>query len=130
MKPSHENRSYVYMNTRPQLSVEHTGGRHLGNCYYATSYKVTSLKRLSRETVKGLFDLGFMGYGQEFNVISPCDGKEPPAGTDEVPCTTVDRWTNKPTGEPAINPYSGLPYGPSLQEYFVYECESRCDSGD
>jgi hypothetical protein len=63
-------------------------------------------------------------------VRSQADGKEAPAGYDETPCQVVDRRTGKVLDEPPINDYSGEPIKPIQQEFYVYDCESRCDSGD
>ncbi len=123
-------RSFVYLNPRPALTIENAGGGSLGNCYSSAIYKVTSTVRLSAATLKALNATGVLGFGQEFYIRSQADGKEAAAGEDEVPCVTVDRRTGQPTGEPAINPYSGEPYGSHKYPWFVYMCESRCDSGD
>lgn len=123
-------RVFVFRNPRPSLVIEHVGGGALGRCYSSSLWRVTSTVRLSTDTLKALNGAGVLGIGQEFYVRSPADGKEPAAGEDEVPCVTVDRRTGQPTGEPANNPYSGEPYGSTRCPYYVYECESRCDSGD
>lgn len=123
-------KQYVYRNVRPQLVIESKGGRSLGHCYTASSYRITSLSKLTAEKIQGLFNLGFIGYGQEFNVLSKCDGTEEPAGIDQVPCTVVDERTGEVLNEPPTNPYSGKLYAPSATPYYVYDTESRCDSGD
>jgi hypothetical protein len=123
-------RDFAYLNPRPHLVIDSTGGGSLGNCYSASLWRVTSTKRLSTDALKALNKAGVLGFGQEFYVRSQADGKETAAGEDEVPCVTVDRRTGKPTGEPAINPYNGKPYGSTKCPFYVYECESRCDSGD
>lgn len=116
--------SAVYRNKRPVLTVEMTGGRKLGNCYGSTTYRITSTNRMSREQINALRETRMIGYGQEFYVKSQCDGKEAPAGEDEVPCVDSE------TGQPAMNPYSGEPYKPTKMPFFVYEVEDRVDSGD
>ncbi len=51
----------------PQLVVEITGGANLGRCYNATYFKIKSLNRpLSDDDVRALRDMGWLGYGQEF----------------------------------------------------------------
>lgn len=123
------NKTFVYRNNRPTLTVEHTGNSSLGRCYSESRYKVTSRRRLSRASLNALFSAGFLGVGQEFGVRSPCDGSEVAAGHDFVPCVIVDS-DGIPTDESPINPYSGEPYAPVSDPYYVYECYSRCDSGD
>jgi len=126
----HVTKSYVYRNARPSIVIESRGGKQLGNCYHASYYRVTSLRKLTKETIDGMFRLGLIGYGQEFCILTKCDGSEEPAGTDTVPCVVIDEGTGEVIDEPAINPYSGEPYGPNMQPYYVYDTESRCDSGD
>ena len=121
---------FVYPKPIPDLTIETTGGGSLGNCYSSTTWRVTSLHRLSVKTLQALNAAGVLGFGQEFYIRSQADGKEAPAGEKETPCVAVDRFTGKPTGEPAINPYSGQPYGSHKYPFYIYECESRCDSGD
>jgi len=127
---SADGKNFVFLRTRPELVIEGTGGGSLGNCYSANGWRVTSVHRLTAETLRGLNALGLLGIGQEFYVNSQADGKEEPAGVDTVPCVVVDKRTGKRLDEPAINPYSGEPYGSHDYPYFVYDCESRCDSGD
>lgn len=121
---------YVYRNTRPKLVIECTGSKNLGRCYTATYYRITSLERLSKEKLEGMFDIGLIGLGQMFSILSKCDGTEEPAGTDTVPCVVVDPVTGEVLNERAINPYTGEPYLPNMQPYYVYNTENRCDSGD
>ena len=120
---------FTYPNNRPHLTIELTGGASLGRCYSASYWRVTSRFRRTREALVGLEKLGMIGGGQEFTIKSRCDGHEPPAGFDEIVCVELDEAGNALPG-PAINPYSGEPYGPVKQEFYVYECESRVDSSD
>jgi len=123
--------SYVYENTRPMLVVESRGGASLGRCYNACYFRVTSRVKISRERMLKLRDAGFLGFGQEFSILSKCDGSEQPAGHDSLPCVECDSSTGKPTGRaPAINPYSGKQYEPIEEAYFVYDVETRVDSSD
>lgn len=122
-------KAFIYRNSRPTLAVEYTGESRLGRCYSEARYRVTSRRRLTSDRLKALFSAGFLGVGQEFGVKSRCDGSEDPAGHDTVPCVVVDS-DGVPTAEPPINPYSGEPYAPISDPYYVYECYSRCDSGD
>jgi len=112
----------VYKRERPELVIERTGGSKLGNCYYAQYYTVTSTRQLSKEKITGLYNLGLLGYGQEFEIPSQCDGDEDPAGIDVIPCIDDE------TGEVAINPYSEKEYEPANDPYFVYETVHRVDS--
>jgi len=115
---------HIYRQTRPQLTIELTGGRSLGRCYSETTYRVTSTRKIPRDRLLVLNGEGFLGFGQEFGINSPCDGEEKPAGHDTLPCVNED------TGEPGVNPYSGMSYPDIQSPYYVYECYSRCDSGD
>jgi len=42
----------------------------------------------------------------------------------------VDEFTGAPREGVAMNPYSGKPYEPHNFYNYVYECVTRCDSGD
>lgn len=121
--------NFIYLSKRPKLVIEHTGGGQLSNCYDFATWKIISSRRLKKETIVGLSNLGFLGIGQEFYIKNQCDGNEPPAGEDLVECVEVDKQGIVVPGV-AINPYTGIPYAPSRQPYFEYLCESRCDSGD
>lgn len=123
-------KQFVYRNPRPQLVIESKGGRSLGRCYTASSYRIISLSKMTAEKLQGLFRLGFIGYGQEFEIISKCDGTEEPAGIESIPCIVIDERTGAVLDEPPTNPYSGKLYEPSQSPYYVYDTESRCDSGD
>jgi hypothetical protein len=125
-----EGTNKVYKRTRPHLTIEITGGGSLGNCYSQTNWRVTSWNRISKEKLVSMNNIGLLGIGQEFYVSSQADGKEPAAGHDETPCQVVDRRTGKVLDEPPINDYSGKPIEPIQCEFYVYDCESRCDSGD
>ena len=122
-------KNFVHHNSRPRIVIRCTGGANLGRYYNASYYEITSSgQRLSQKQINALFDAGFIGYGQEFNITNRCDGAEEPAGVDIVPCTVeVD---GKPTGEAPINPYSGEPYEDWNDPYFVYTTEARVDSSD
>lgn len=136
----------VYRNPRPQLTIQVTGGAHLGRCYEATYYKVTSKRPLSKKDLRNLRDGGFVGYGQEFmcwyqnsegnreQVPEELDWRTSkdlvPTCHDVVPCVDVDEVTGEVTKNPSVNPYSGKEDQPINDPYYVYECESRVDSGD
>jgi hypothetical protein len=134
----------VYINPRALLTVENAGGKQLGNCYYASYYKVISLKPMSKELLRRLQETGAIGNGQEFSCwyvdhtgqkVSVPDTidwtfKPEPTGKDLVPCVEMDPETKKILRSPSINPYSGLPDQPHEEGYYVYECEVRVDSSD
>jgi len=123
-------KDFVYRNPRPQLTIESNGGKSLGHCYTASYYRITSQRKLTRETIRKLFESGFLGSGQGFAVQSKCDGQEAPSGHDEIQCIVVDRRTGEQLNESAINPYSGELYKPIMAPYYVYDTETTCDSGD
>lgn len=112
-----------YKNERPDIAIRFVSERNLGRCYNAYTYKITSLRRLSKEQILGLRELGFLGSGQEFSISSSCDGKEEPAGHDTVHCVEDD-------GTRAVNPYTGDLYKPNEEPFFVYRVTNRVDSGD
>ena len=112
-----------YRNERPSLAIRFISERNLGRCYNAYTYEITSLRRLSREKIMGLKELGFVGSGQEFNINSQCDGEEEPGGFDTVHC--VDEEGNR-----AVNQYTGKLYEPNEVPYYVYSVTHRVDSSD
>lgn len=134
----------VVRGDRPDLVVESRGGKQLGNCYYASYHRVTSLDPLSGEKLVLLRKAGFLGYGQEFRYeyVNSGGGRSPvpdkidytykvePTGHDVVPSVEVDEFTDEVIRSPSINPYSGKEDPPSKVPYYVYECESRVDSSD
>lgn len=159
MNRNHNNTDFVYRNSRPSLAIVNAGGASLGRCYSASYFDVTSTRPLSMEDFDRLRECGFLGYGQEFMAhqvigeekvrvpqrfnrgryvvgFQEGDDKFPTvrdikaSGVDVVPCVMVDRHTGEVVPGKAINPYSGEEYGPNNQDYFVYRCESRCDSSD
>lgn len=112
-----------YRNERPSLAIRFVSEQNLGRCYNSYTYEITSLRRLSREKIIGLKELGFVGSGQMFNINSQCDGKEEPAGHDTVHCVNDD-------GTRAVNKYSGKLYEPNEVPYYVYSVTHRVDSSD
>lgn len=121
-------RTFEFRNPRPRLLVENLGGSSLGRCYSASFQRVTSTLRMTREQLEALRMAGVIHSGQELYIRSQCDGKEAAAGEDTVPCVAV--VDGAVVDEPAINPYSGKLYAPIQCSYFVYDIETRCDSGD
>lgn len=121
---------HVYRNTRPELVIELKGERSLGRCYSESNWKITSMSKLTSEKIRELYRSGFLGMGQEFHILSKCDGTESYAGVDLVDCVVVDEDTNEVLSEQAINQYTGEPYTPIEMKYYVYNTITRCDSGD
>lgn len=121
--------SFEHRNPRPRLVVESRGGSALRNCYSASYQRITSTQRMSKAQIEALRTAGVLSCGQEFYIRSQCDGAEAPAGMDEVPCSVVVDGVVD-VNKIAINEYSGKPYAPIKQPYFVYDTESRVDSGD
>lgn len=117
-----------YENKRPRLTIEITDSGTLGRCYYYTKYKITSVLKLSRESLEKLREAGFIGCGQGFQIDSICDGTESPAGEDEL--EPVEYRDGKRVNEEPINKYTGKPYEKFISPYYEYNCESRVDSGD
>lgn len=113
---------FVYRNPRPRLLVESKGGKKLGNCYSASYYTVTSTYPLTDAEFDALFESGAIGYGQVYY------RKPEVVLVDTVRCVGMEG--NKVVDENPLIPYSGKPYGTIQQAYFVYEVETRCDSGD
>lgn len=128
----------IYRNPRPLLTVEIAGGVALGNCYYGTTYRITSLRPLNLEQLAALRRTGMIGYGQEHDFwYVGADGQRTraegvtsaPSGVDVVQCSEVD-----PSGEvvrcPSINPYTGVEDKPTSASFYVYECVDKVDSSD
>lgn len=109
---------------RPDISVDHTGGMSLGRCYSQTNYRVTANRRLTRDQLNKLAEIGIIPAGQEFNVTSQCDGKEEAAFWDEVEPTALDR-DGHPTATARIVDVKNRKF-----TYWVYECYERTDSSD
>ena len=128
----------IFKNPRPTLTIEHIGSRSLGRCYSETTYRVTSTSPLSPETISSFQAAGLVGIGQEFRFHQVLrDGgtvavnkQQEPSGTDAVHGIEVDEFTGKPTGNAAVNPYTGKQYAPHNFFHYVYECVTRCDSSD
>jgi hypothetical protein len=101
---------YTYENPRPNLTVESVGGANLGRCYNAYTYRVTSFRELKREDIKSLRDSGWLGYGQEYRLVT----QEP----------IVDTYFPK-----GVN-YRGEPHRPCTRQFFVYNVTDVVDSSD
>lgn len=113
---------YVYRRTRPRLLVEADDeGSYSRNCYHVSTYKVTATYPLTDDELQALLATGAVSYGQESKVIETVEHKE------MVECVAID---NGKVSTPAINPYSGKPYKPIEQSYWVYKVRTTCDSGD
>lgn len=114
----------VYKPTRSQLSIELSESSNLGRCYNSTIYKVISASRLSLTQFQALRAAGFLGFGQEFRILTPHDGNEEPTGFDVIECV------DSVTGLFAINPLTNHCYKPIKAPYFEYHIEDRIDSSD
>lgn len=107
---------------RQILNIEVTGGANLGRCYTSTTYRVTSRSYLGTKEIDELRKMGYLGYGQEFYAKYVND-----SGQLEV---------LQPTGNPTDwQERNALPKPtmatPTAYDYqYVYEIETRCDSGD
>jgi hypothetical protein len=121
--------TFCWKHDRPLLVIERTGGGAIATNYSGDTWRITSTYPLKKEKIEALYKLGLVGFGQEFGILSQCDGNELPAGHDLVQCVEIT-----PKGEVlpgvATNPYSGKPYEPKLLPYYEYNCWSKCDSGD
>ncbi len=130
----------MYINPRPLLAIELAGGRSLGNCYSATTYRITSTRKLNMGQLVILRSVGLIGYGQEHSFTFVCaDGSRSPGpihdggmptGVDVIQCSEIDERTGSVVRCPSINPYSGIEDQPHEEPFYVYECEDRVDSGD
>jgi hypothetical protein len=129
----------IFNNPRAALTIEYVGGRSLGRCYSESTYRVTSKSPLATSTIQAFRDANLVGIGQEFSCsqVILVDGRKVPvgdiqdhSGTDNVEAIEVEEWSGKPTGQPAVNAYTGKPYAAHSYGYYVYECVTRCDSGD
>lgn len=128
-----------YIDPRPLLTVESTGGSLLGRCYSESTYRVTSRNPLPRAFFDTLRDSGVVTNGQEFGVsLETPDGKRVPVqeevkwnnqpeatGHVVIDGTEVDEWTKKPTGR--TFPNEANPYH---SKHWIYHVVVRCDSSD
>jgi hypothetical protein len=80
------------------LHIECINERIIGHCWRAYDVVITSCQRLTKETIRGLFDMGFVGPGQELFITSACD--------DTEPCIKTNSGVN----------------------LYEYKCVTRCDS--
>lgn len=122
-------KSCYFFNKRPLLSIEGAGGKSLGRCFYEGNYKITSLTKLTRDSIKKLWEAGLLGSGQTWGIKSKCDGSEEPAGFDLVEGTMVDSYTGEKLNIPPVN-YFGEPVPPSKAHYYEYLTYYQCDSSD
>jgi hypothetical protein len=128
----------IFKSPRAKLTIEHSSSRSLGRCYSESTYRVTSTSPLKPLTIEAFRAAGLLGTGQEFLSFQvlpdgrrvPLSEQQEPSGTDLVEGLEVDEFTGKPTGSAPLNPYTGKPYPPHSFSYFIYECVTRCDSGD
>ena len=111
--------NHAYRDRTPTLTIKIVSSAKLGTCYYSTTYRVTSKAvRLSAEKLAQLSRAGVLGQGQEFRVLSQCDGQEVPNAYDKVACTVTE------DGGACQNPQHKWFEVP----YYSYDCERRVDS--
>lgn len=113
----------VWRNTRPTLAIEVIGGAQLGNCYHATTYRITSRRPLTLDHIEALRKAGFLGYGQEFIRKTPLEALTTPVGYDEIVATDSE------TGE-RVPEIRGRPTNVHREPYYACEIEDRVDSSD
>lgn len=84
----------------PKLRIESYGG----------NYRIISERKLSKDDIMTFRNIGLLGYGQEFTILSPCDGSEEKDPKETIPC----------------------PLGPNYSPmfFYVYECYDMVDSSD
>ena len=49
------------------IEVKSTGGANLGRCYNSNTFEISSSEELSDEVINILWNVGVIGYGQEFS---------------------------------------------------------------
>lgn len=118
----------IFHNPRPLLVIELARSVRLGHCYSGATYKITSRVQQTGASLRKLWLAGVLGYGQEFRVLSQTDGREAPAGHDEVPAVLLMDDGSLDLTTPALN-WEGKPCPSARIPYYVYETETRCDSG-
>lgn len=72
------------------------------------NFRIISDKKLTKDDIMSLRKIGLLGYGQEFKILTPCDGSE-----KIDPAETM----KSPLGKP----YSDL-------QFYVYHCYDLVDS--
>lgn len=121
-------RQFLHIPSKPQLTIKSFAGKNIGRCLNSYSYEIVSRVKLKENQLKALSTSGIISSGQMFYVHSKCDGTEEPFEYENVPC--VEYVNGEPQKGPAINPYTGNPYGPSKYSYYKYNVEVRVDSSD
>lgn len=117
-----------YINPTPVLTIHAGPSKKLGHCYSGGEFKIVSSNKLKKSDIVKLWEMGLLGYGQEFNIQSACDGTEQPAGFIEVAGVMKDD-DGKIYDEPAVY-WDGRPAAPARFYYYEYVTSWRCDSGD
>ena len=84
----------------PTLRIEHYGG----------DYRIISERKLDRDDIMALREIGLLGYGQEFTILTPCDGSEKIDPSETIP---------SPLGKPYVD-----------MQFYVYRCYDMVDSSD
>ena len=58
------------------FKIEQVRETNIGRCYNRYDYVIISCKKLSSDKIKQLYNMGLIGWGQEFKIESVCDGTE------------------------------------------------------
>ncbi len=137
----------MWSNPRPVLTIERGAGAQLGNCYYGSSFTLTSTRPLDMEDIKKIRDTGLIGHGQEFyirgqlidNKLVPVppsldwktSGDVAPSGREMIEARVYDDATGALLPDVlAVNEYTKEPLKPMEMSYYVYVTEDRVDSSD
>lgn len=136
----------MWVNPRPVLTIERGAGVNLGNCYYGSSYTLTTLHPLSLEDIDNIRKAGLIGYGQTFYTRGQLIGEKlvpvpatldwkstrdvTPSGMDSVEAKIYDDATGVHIPGVATNQYTKEPLKPMDMPYYVYVTEDRVDSSD
>ena len=117
-----------FIDPNPVIAIHRGESKELGRCYSGGEYKIVSTKKLKSQDILKFWDMGLLGYGQEFSIMSKCDGTEEPAGFTEVEGVMMDKFGKK-YNDPPVD-WAGNPAKPTKFFYYEYITHWRCDSGD
>lgn len=112
-----------YPRRQPALVVEHMGGGKLGNCYSGARDIVRSFMPLTDRQLRQLQGMGVISSGQDLWIAKAYEDVEEvaPVGYDDATGRVLDTVPLAPDGQA---------YAPVKFPVYVYEVETRCDSGD
>jgi LysM repeat protein len=116
--------------SHPQvLKIEIAGSKQVGRYAWTTTYQITCQHRLNSVQLNRLRSAGVLGIGQQFVIMSPCDGSE--AGTlIDVPFVEINDESHQIVNSNPVNRYSNKPYGSTKVTIYTYICQDLTDSGD